>query len=252
MRQSPIAIDVIQGNSRWACEFGDNRNLLKELPDSSIDLILTDPPYNLGGYSTGNIELEWRADFNNDIAHWDLGQFNPADYLDEFLRVLTPRGNIMAFTSYNLIGSWHEAYDPIFDTFQFAVWHKTNPPPKFRRAGFLNSCELIVCLWNKGHTWNFTNQRDMHNFFQSPICSGRERLKSPKHPTQKPLAVLKHFMAMASNPGDVILDPFAGVMSTGAAALELNRKFIGYEIDKSYFDAGFQRLVSVASNTPAE
>lgn len=238
-------LDVINVSVEWACQLGDNRTLLKELPDNSVDLILTDPPYNLGTYSTGNIELDWRSQFNNDIASWDRGQFDPADYEDEFTRVLKPTGNIMAFTSYNLVGRWHEVYDPRFDTFQIAVWHKTNPPPKFRRAGFLNSCELLVCLWNKGHTWNFSNQRDMHNFFESPICSGRERIQHPKHPTQKPISVLKHFMAIASNPGDLVLDPFAGVMSTGVAALQLGRRFIGYEVDKTYFEAGNSRMAAV-------
>jgi site-specific DNA-methyltransferase (adenine-specific)/modification methylase len=93
------------------------------------------------------------------------------------------------------------------------VWHKTNPAPKFRRAGFLNSCELIVCMWNKGHTWNFTKQNEMHNFIESPICMGNERLKDPKHPTQKPVSVLKKLINIASNEGDMILDPFAGVGS---------------------------------------
>lgn len=50
------------------------------------------------------------------------------------------------------------------------VWHKTNPVPKLRRAGFLNSCELIICAWNKGHTWNFTTQKEMHNFIEAPIA----------------------------------------------------------------------------------
>ena len=236
------AARVISSELRWHAAVGDSARLLKAIPDKSVDLIFTDPPYNLGKYSTGNIAFDWRADFNNDIADWDQGQFDPAALVDDFVRVLKPTGNILAFTSYNLMGRWHEVFDPIFDTFQFAVWHKTNPPPKFRRAGFLNSCELIVCLWKRGHNWNFGQQKDMHNFISSPICSGNERLKKPKHPTQKPLAVLRHFMAIASNSNDVVLDPFAGVMSTGAAALELGRRFIGIEIDPKFGEAGKERL----------
>ena len=97
-----------------------------------------------------------------------------------------------------MLGRWHEVFDPAFDTFQFIVWHKTNPPPKLRRVGFLNSCELIVCCWDKGHTWNFTRQRDMHNFIEAPICSGHERVKDPVHPTQKPLRVLRRLLELAS------------------------------------------------------
>ena len=224
---------------------GDSSTYIKQIPDHSIDMILTDPPYNLGMYSTGNIKMSWRKEFNNDVAAWDTAVFDPAVWLEEFIRVLKPTGNIFAFTSYNLLGQWHQAFDPVFDTFQFMVWHKTNPPPKLRRAGFLNSCELIVCVWNKGHTWNFTKQSEMHNFIESPICMGRERLKNPVHPTQKPIKILSHLINLATNPGDVILDPFMGVGSTGVAALQLNRSFIGIEIELPYFHAAEKRMQSI-------
>lgn len=226
----------------WKMLLGDSREILKKIDDHSVDLILTDPPYNLGKYSTGNIQLDWRADFNNDVAAWDQGEFDPKHYLDEFLRLLKPTGSIFAFTSYNLLGRWHEIYDPIFDTFQFMVWHKTNPPPKFRRAGFLNSVELIVCLWNKGHKWNFTNQADMHNFIESPICSGNERIQNPKHPTQKPVKILKRLLNYCTDENDLVLDPFSGVASTGVAALSENRRFIGVEREKEFFKASCERL----------
>lgn len=231
-----------RGTDSWNMIFGDSRQKIKKIPDGSIDFICTDPPYNLGKYSTGNISLDWRADFNNDLASWDQDTLNPLEWKNDFLRILSPKGNIFIFTSYNLIGKWHEVFDPLFDTFQFMVWHKTNPAPKFRRAGFLNSCELIVCLWNKGHTWNFTKQNEMHNFIESPICMGNERLKKPKHPTQKPVKIMKKLIEIASNEGDTILDPFSGVGSTGIAALELNRKFIGIENDEEYFKASCIRL----------
>lgn len=218
---------------------------IRRIPEASVDLILTDPPYNLSEYSTGNMEFSWRKTINNDLAEWDKVTFNPAEWADEFIRILKPTGNLFGFTSYNLMGKWHETFDPLFDTFQFMVWHKTNPVPKFRKAGFLNSCELIVCMWNKGHTWNFINQREMHNFIESPICMGRERVKDPLHPTQKPVKILKHIIRVASNPGDVVFDPFMGVGSTGVAALESQRQFFGIEIDKRYFAAAQKRLKTV-------
>jgi site-specific DNA-methyltransferase (adenine-specific)/modification methylase len=85
----------------------------------------------------------------------------------------------------------------------------------------------------------------MHNFFQSPICSGKERLQDPKHPTQKPLSLLKHIINIASNEGDVVLDPFMGVASTGDAALQLKRKFLGIELDELYFEASKKRLTEI-------
>ena len=92
------------------------------------------------------------------------------------VRVLKDEGNMFIFTSYNLMGKWHELLDDRFDTFQYFIWHKTNPPPKIYKNGFLNSCELIICVWNKKHKWNFSNQREMHNFFECSICMGKERL----------------------------------------------------------------------------
>lgn len=221
-------------------------SVLKEIPDHSIDLILTDPPYNIAQYSTGNICFDWRSDINNDLAEWDLNELDPADLVGEFKRILSPTGNIFIFCSYNLLGDYHKAFDPEFDTFQFMVWHKTNPVPNFRKSSFLNSCELIVSCWNKGHTWNFTTQRDMHNFIECGICMGRERIKDENgknlHPTQKPVAVLKKIISIASNENDIVLDCFNGVGSTGEAALRLNRRYIGVEIEKKYIDATIHRL----------
>lgn len=215
---------------------------IKKMESNSIDLILTDPPYNLSNYSTGNMKFTWRSEINNDLADWDRNTFKPQDVKDEFIRILKPTGNLFVFTSYNLLGEWHKAFDPEFKTFQFMVWHKTNPAPKIRRAGFLNSCELIVCCWNKEHTWNFSKQKEMHNFIETPICMGKERCKDPKHPTQKPIKVLKHIIKIASNPGDLVFDPFMGVGSTGVASLEMNRNFLGIEIDKLYFNAAEKRI----------
>ena len=220
----------------------DAREHIQSLEDNSINLILTDPPYNLSPYSTGNIKMSWRSDINNDLAKWDEEEFSPKEWADEFKRVLTPDGNIFIFTSYNLIGKYHEVFDPMFDTFQFMVWHKTNPAPKIMKAGFLNSCELIICLWDKKHVWNFGKQSEMHNFIETPICMGAERLKNPKHPTQKPVKVLEHVIKMASNEDALVYDPFMGVGSTGIGCLNLNRRFIGVELSKEYFNGAKERM----------
>lgn len=234
-------------NKRYILINGDCFEEMKKIPDHSVDLILTDPPYNLGIYSTGNMTFDWRAEITNDVAEWDKQLFNPTRLLDEFKRIISPNGNIFMFCSYNLLGDYHKAFDPVFDTFQFFVWHKTNPVPNIRKSSFLNSCELITCCWNKGHIWNFTKQNEMHNFFESPICMGSERIKGDDgkklHPTQKPLRLLEHIINIASNEDSVVLDCFNGVASTGEAALKLNRRYIGIELEKKYYDASIQRLI---------
>lgn len=221
---------------------GDSKDIIKRIPDGSIDFIFTDPPYNIGKHSTGNIPLPGRSPMNNDVADWDLKDFNPEEWADEFIRILKPTGNLFIFTSYNQIGRWYNCLDHRFDTTNFMVWHKTNPAPKIFKAGFLNSCEIIFTCWNKGHTWNFISQSEMHNFFESPICMRPERLSNPKHPTQKPIALLKKIITIATNKGDIIFDPFMGVGSTGVAAVELDRRFIGVEIDQVYFNAAKKRI----------
>ena len=225
---------------------GDCFQVLKDIPDNSVDLILTDPPYNLANYSTGNLKFDWRAEINNDVAKWDQEELKPGDLIDEFKRILSPKGNIFIFCSYNLLGEYHKVFDPEFDTFQFLVWHKTNPVPNIRKSSFLNSCELIICCWNKGHIWNFSKQNEMHNFIETAICMGKERVKDENgknlHPTQKPLKVLKHIVEIASEENSVVLDCFSGVGSTGDAALSLNRRYIGIELDDTYYQASLKRL----------
>lgn len=231
-------------NSNWRkCVLqADSRDIIKRIPDNSIDFILTDPPYNLGQHSTGNIPLPGRSAMNNDVADWDKIDFNPEEWAEEFIRILKPTGNLFIFTSYNQLGRWYNCLDHRFDTSNFMIWHKTNPAPKIFKAGFLNSCEMIFTCWNKKHTWNFISQAEMHNFIQSPICMPPERLKDPKHPAQKPVSILKKMIEIASNKDDIIFDPFMGVGSTGVAALELERRFIGVELDASYFIAAKKRI----------
>ncbi|MCY4524003.1 MAG: hypothetical protein OXB84_04620, partial [Halobacteriovoraceae bacterium] len=105
--------------------YGDCYKKLDQIKDQSVDLILTDPPYNLAGYSTGNIKAEWRKTLNNDIANWDKEALDIECLKKQFLRIIKPTGNIFIFTAYNLLGKWHAIFDPLFDSFQIMVWHKT-------------------------------------------------------------------------------------------------------------------------------
>jgi len=110
-----------QGPAPFEVHAGDARDLIRDVADHSVDLICTDPPYNLASYSRGNIEMSWRSDFNNDVAAWDQVTFDPKEWVDEVRRVLAPHGNLFAFTSYNLLGRWHEVFDPAFDITQNVV-----------------------------------------------------------------------------------------------------------------------------------
>ena len=220
----------------------NNLDFMKRLPNSSIDLILTDPPYNLTPFSKGNIQLANGKIIHNHIADWDNIPLRPADYIEPFTRIIKPSGNIFIFTSYSLLGKWYDAFNPLFSTFQLFVWHKTTPTQSVYHNSFLNSCEFVICLWNKGHTWNFLSQDKMHNFFECPSCLPPEKLTSPSHPTQKPLALIEHLLLIASNPNDIVFDPFMGVATTGVASLKNNRRFIGTDVNEKYVKASLKRL----------
>lgn len=227
----------------------DCNQLMRRMPDNSVDLILTDPPYNISQYSTGNIPRIGKTRLNNDIADWDKIIINPAEYVDNFKRLIRPKGNIIIFTGYNQIGAWHEAFDKEFSTFQMFVWHKTNPAPKVYENGFSNSCEFIIFLWNKGHTWNFSTQESMHNFYECPICSYPERIREPFHPTQKPIQLINHFIEIASNENQIVFDPFMGLGTTGVSAIRKKRKFVGSDIDAQYVDAANKRIQKIINVT---
>ena len=107
---------------------------------------------------------------------------------------------------------------------------------------------IALGMWNKGHIWNFGRQSEMHNFIESPICMGRERVKNPTHPTQKPLKVLNKIIEIASHQSDVVFDPFMGVGSTGVSAVQLSRNFIGFEVNPEYFAVAKERIETANKN----
>ena len=215
---------------------GDCYELMADMPDNAIDLILTDPPYNINErYSTGNIKLGWRADINNDIADWDKEEIDIPLLVKEFKRILKPKGNIITFCGFHQFGDWRSNLNDNFDTVNFGVWEKTNPTPKFYNVGMVNALELLLFAWNKSHTWNFLGHHEMKNIIKNPICTGGERIQGEfHHATQKPLAVIEHLVKIASNKGDLIFDPFMGLATTGVPALNLGRKFWGIEKENKY------------------
>ncbi|MFX0211427.1 MAG: DNA-methyltransferase, partial [Candidatus Hodarchaeota archaeon] len=129
-----------------------------------------------------------------------------------------------------------------FDRTFFGAWHKTNPIPQVRKVSFLSSLELFVCSWNVSHKWNFSNQNDMHNLIEYPICMGDERTE---HSAQKPLEVMAYIIKIATNENDIVLDPFMGSGTTAIASRLCNRHFIGFEIDNKYYNISLKRVMNI-------
>ena len=109
---------------------------------------------------------------------------------------------------------------------------------------FVNSTEswIYFVLDSKTGTFN-NNDKLIHDFYESSNTSNKEK-KHGKHPTQKPLEIMEHFVSILSNEKDLVIDPFMGSGSTGVAAKNLNRKFLGIELDKKYFNIAEKRIIS--------
>jgi len=232
--------------------YGDFYEEVKKLGDGSIDLILTDPPYNIA--RENEFELEGRSSISQDFGEWD--KYSNLQFIDlfttwarEWARLLRDQGSGYVFTSDSYISHLRIALETAgLHVKATLIWHKTNPGTQVVKTNFKSSIEYLLFFTKGegGHTFNWLGENEMHNFISAPICAGNERVVDAKgnilHPTQKPEQVLRHLAEVSSNRGDTIFDGFMGVGSTGSIAKKLGRKFIGMEQEKIFFDAVVRRL----------
>jgi site-specific DNA-methyltransferase (adenine-specific)/modification methylase len=231
---------------------GDFYEEVLKIGAGSVDLILTDPPYNIA--RENEFELAGRSNISQDFGEWD--KCDPEYFIEmfnvwarEWARILRSQGSGYVFTSDRYISHLRAALESAgLHVKATIVWHKMNPGTQVVKTNFKSSVEYLLFFTKGegGHTFNWQGENEMHNFIESPICSGHERLVDAKgktlHPTQKPEQVLRHFLEISSNRGDVVFDGFAGVGSVGSVAKEKGRKFIGIEQDKAYFEAMRRRI----------
>ena len=225
----------------------DALTFLKQIPDNFVDLIVTDPPYNVS--QNKNMKFNGRVIVKN-FGDWDFG-FDPKPILAELRRVLKPTGQIYVFCGTEQIPIYMQEFIEKWFFRNLLVWCKTNPAPRLSKTNYLFANEYIVyAIKEKGKpslsTFNFSSQSTMHNTFITGSLQGKERLRGKDgiaiHPTQKPLAILKKLIEVSSKPGDIVLDPFMGVGSTAVAAKELERRFIGSEINQKYIESANKRI----------
>jgi modification methylase len=247
---------------------GDCIKILGTLPENSVDLIFADPPYNLQLQNDLYRPNLTKVDAVDD--GWDkFGDFSEYDkftraWLSASQRVLKETGTIW------VIGTYHNIYrvgaimqDLGFWILNDILWIKTNPMPNFRGVRFTNAHEtLIWAQKRKGAKYTFNHHSmkalnddlQMRSDWSLPLATGKQRVKvngEKAHSTQKPEALLYRIILAASNPGDVILDPFFGSGTTGAVAKKLGRHWIGIERDKKYIRTAQKRIDSVTPS-PAE
>jgi DNA modification methylase len=231
---------------------GDFYEEIQHIAPGCIDLILTDPPYNVA--SNRVFTFDDRSPISQDFGDWDKVDRHEfislfALWAKEWLRILKPGGSGYVFTSDRYLSHLRDALeDTGFHIKATLYWHKTNPGFQVVHTNFKSSVEIILFFTKcqGGHTFNWLGENEMQNFIETSICQGDERLKDnlghTLHPTQKPESVLAHLLRISSNPGDTIFDGFAGVGSVAAVCMKYGRKFIGIEQDPIFFEAMERRI----------
>ncbi|HCR95797.1 MAG TPA: modification methylase, partial [Oceanicaulis sp.] len=210
---SKIPVDVILE--------GDCAEVMKTLPDESVDLIFADPPYNL--QLGGDLHRPDNSKVDAVDNDWDqIGDFDAYDlfscaWLEEARRVLKPNGALWT------IGSYHNIFrvgaflqDMGFWILNDVIWRKSNPMPNFKGTRFTNAHETLIWASKSKEarpTFNYAAMKALNDGVQMrsdwtlPICSGGERLKGADgkkaHPTQKPEALLHRVLLSTTNPGDI-------------------------------------------------
>jgi modification methylase len=250
---------------------GDSLDELKKLPDRSVDLVFADPPYNLqlGGdlLRPDNSKVDAVDDDWDRFESFETYDVFTKAWLKECRRVLKDDGALWVIGSYhNIFRVGATLQDLGFWILNDIVWRKANPMPNFKGTRFTNAHETLIWATKsrggKRYTFNYdamkmaNDELQMRSDWTLPLCTGEERLKDAAgvkaHPTQKPEALLHRVILASTKPGDVILDPFFGTGTTGAAAKRLGRRFIGIEREEAYAELARDRIAKVLPVAPED
>jgi len=222
---------------------------LPKIQETSVDLLLTDPPYNLGlfmksrGTNMGKLRENHFAVSGWDQLDVDLWTEKMDSFFENAARVMKPRGSMIVFMSLIKAQTIIElATKRGFYYKTTGIWHKTNPLPRNMNLQFVNSTEAWLYFVYKGTTGTFNNQNKVvHDYVETSVVPLSEK-KLGKHPTQKPIALMEHFVRLLTNEGDTVLDPFMGSGSSGVASRNLGRRFLGIEMSTEYYNLAKERM----------
>ncbi len=242
---------------------GDCIEELRKLPDESVDMVFADPPYNLqlqgDLHRPDNSKVDAVDDAWDKFEHMEVYDRFTRDWLAEVRRILKPDGTVWVIGSYhNIFRVGSVLQDLGYWILNDIIWRKSNPMPNFRGRRFTNAHETLI--WaskskDSKYRFNYDSMKALNEDLQMrsdwfiPLCTGGERLKgsdgAKAHPTQKPEALLYRVIMASSMPGDLILDPFFGTGTTGAAAKKLGRDYLGIEREQDYIDVATMRLDAI-------
>lgn len=233
------------------------RKLILSGKEKPIDMIFADPPYNL---SNGGFTCHAGKAVSVNKGNWDKSKGFKEDHAfnKKWLRlcqdILKDDGTLWVSGTYHVIYSLGFAAKELgFKFLNEISWFKPNASPNLSCRYFTASHETILWLaksYNSKHTFNYdlmkkiNGGKQMRSVWTIPTPPPREKIFG-KHPTQKPLELMRRIIIAASNENETILDPFAGSCTTGVAAIELGRKFIGIEMEKHFLELGIKRLENI-------
>lgn len=225
---------------------GDCYEELLKIESNSVDLVLIDPPYNISrnsgfkGISESTTkEMASKYNISIDFGDWDKKELNWEELFQQYYRILKKGGTLIVFYDIWKSNELKETAELVkFKQPRVGCWIKNNPVPINSKTNYLSNATEYFFSFVKDKKPTFNSEYD-NGFYKYPICHGKERYE---HPTQKPLELIKDLIKKHSNPGDVVLDSFAGTGTAGHAAYLLDRKFILIEKEEKYFQIIKKRL----------
>lgn len=224
----------------------DSYSAIKDIPSHSIDLIVIDPPYLIKGTKTGsNSKLSKCIQaINKELEINNITKGIDESILTEFLRVLkTP--NIYIWCNNKQIPMYLDFFVTKHKcNFEVLIWNKTNAMPLFNNK-YLNDKEYCLYFKKSGYC-NPLNYEDAKTVFTTTTNISDKNLFN--HPTIKPLNIIETLIKNSSKENDIVADFFLGSGTTAVACKELNRQYIGFEINKKWFNVAQDRLNSMDAN----
>ncbi|GAA0083418.1 DNA-methyltransferase [Clostridium sp. CTA-6] len=221
---------LIQGNSLEIMNKMIEENIL-------VDAIITDPPYDIS--RDNNFKTMGRSGI--DFGEWDKN-FNQFTWIPYAYKLLKKGGTLFIFNDWKNIGEIAKYAESIgFEIKDMIRWKKTNPMPRNRDRRYITDFEVAIWLVKPKEKWTFNRLSDTYDRceYTYPVTPKSEKVG---HTTQKPLELMKEIIQRHTNENDIVFDPFTGSGTTNIASIELNRKYIGVELDNTYYNIAKNRI----------
>ena len=228
---------------------GDCLSLMKDIPDGSVDAVITDPPYEhvTGGMKSKKYNVgSWKA---NSYMNMKMSQFKHDDVF-EFLNTVIPKMkkvNMYVFCSRLQLASYFDYLNKHKKLkFDLLIWDKSSEDGKYSMKSskfYTQDLEYVIKIYQSGVSLNKVWNKD-HTKSDSSYYMKRQHYKQPRglHESQKPVELLQKYLLTSTNENETVLDPFMGSGSTGVACVNTNRNFIGMELDPKYFKIAKERI----------